>query len=597
MWQNTGFMLVNAWQSCKSVIVLCVILAVATTAQTVTELLLAPAVLEKVETVAPLRELIITVAAFSGALMLFSGLKRYIETNTVFGRMCVRRNILRQVANKVAQTSYPNLMEAEFYDLEDKAWEACSTNLEATEHVWVTWTKIIANVLGFSVYLILLSGLNPLLVFVAAITTIIGYVINKKINEWEYRHREEEAEYRKKITYIRRTSAGRSHAKDIRIFGLSSWMDDVWYSAFHLYQAFIRKREAIYLWTNVVDLLLTLLRNGIAYAYLIWLTLTEGMSASEFLLYFTAAGGFTRWVSGILEMFAQLHKQSLDLSMVRELLEYPEPFLFEDGESLQKDSVKSCEICLKNVSYRYPKAENDTISQMNLTIRSGENVAIVGLNGAGKTTLVKLICGFLDPTEGCVLFNGKDVRDYNRRDFYELFSAVFQEFSVLEASVAENVAQRVDYIDENRVWRCLEQAGLSEKVKSLPNGIYTNIGRQVYEDGVELSGGQLQRLMLARALYKDGVILILDEPTAALDPIAENDIYTKYHEMTAGKTSLFISHRLASTRFCDRILFIENGTIAEEGTHEELLKLGGGYAKLFEVQSKYYREGGHPNGE
>lgn len=248
------------------------------------------------------------------------------------------------------------------------------------------------------------------------------------------------------------------------------------------------------------------------------------------------------------------------------------------------------ELRLEGVSYRYPGAEKDTIHKLDLTVRPGENLAIVGLNGAGKTTLVKLLCGFLDPTEGRVLLNGQDIRPYNRRDYYKLFAAVFQDFSVLSATVAENVAQCRTGIDEARVWHCLDEAGLTEKVQSLPKQLETQIGREVYEDGVELSGGQTQRLMLARALYKDAPVLVLDEPTAALDPIAENDIYQKYNEMTAGKTSLFISHRLASTRFCDRILYLKDGRVAEEGTHEELLKRGGGYADLFEVQSQYYRE-------
>lgn len=195
-----------------------------------------------------------------------------------------------------------------------------------------------------------------------------------------------------------------------------------------------------------------------------------------------------------------------------------------------------------------------------------------------------------------MLLNGADIRRFNRREYYSLFSAVFQDFSVLDATLAENVAQQVDGIDEEKVWRCLHEAGLTEKVKSLPQGLRTHIGRQVFEDGVELSGGETQRLMLARALYKDGPVLLLDEPTAALDPIAENDIYQKYNEMTAGRTSVFISHRLASTRFCDRILYLADGKIAEEGTHESLLKLGGGYAHLFEIQSQYYQEGSEYHG-
>ena len=243
------------------------------------------------------------------------------------------------------------------------------------------------------------------------------------------------------------------------------------------------------------------------------------------------------------------------------------------------------------MSYRYPEAEADTIHDLSLTIRPGEKLAIVGLNGAGKTTLVKLLCGLLDPTEGTVLLNGTDIRTFDRKKYYALFSAVFQEYALLSTTVADNVAQSVDGIDEKKIWDCLEKAGLTTTIRALPNGIHTHVGHEIFLDGVLFSGGQTQRLMLARALYKDGPILLLDEPTAALDPIAENDIYRKYSAMTAGKTSVFISHRLASTRFCDRILFLDHGRIAEEGTHEALLRKGGGYAALFEVQSRYYQEG------
>lgn len=193
-------------------------------------------------------------------------------------------------------------------------------------------------------------------------------------------------------------------------------------------------------------------------------------------------------------------------------------------------------------------------------------------------------------TNGRVLLNGEDIRQYNRSDYYRMFSAVFQDFSVVDVSVRQNVAQCTEGIDDEKVWRCLDDAGLTDKVKTLPRRLDTPVGRSIYEDGVEFSGGQTQRLMLARALYKDAPIVILDEPTAALDPIAESEIYQKYSDMTTGKPSIFISHRLASTRFCDRILFVADGGIKEEGTHDELLAKGGEYSKLFEVQSKYYRK-------
>ena len=331
-------------------------------------------------------------------------------------------------------------------------------------------------------------------------------------------------------------------------------------------------------------------RNAIAYAYLIALTVKQGLPASQFLLYFSAFTGFTALITAFLSECSTLHKECLELSVVQEYLHYPEPFRFEGGKPIPK--ADGYELRLENLSFTYPGTQKPILKHLNLTIHPGEKLAVVGLNGAGKTTLVSLLCGFYDPDEGRVLLNGTDIREFNRREYYGLFSAVFQNCSDLDITVAQWVAQAVDGIDLDKVKDCIQKAGLTQQIEAFPSGYDTHLGKKVYKDGVQLSGGQLQRLMLARALYKDGPILTLDEPTAALDPIAEHDIYQKYSEMTAGKTSVFISHRLASTRFCDRILFLQDGIIAEEGTHQQLLELGGEYAKLFQVQARYYQEGG-----
>lgn len=590
VWQNTAYMLSVAWDTRRSVPLLVVLLAVCTAGKTTAEMLISPAVLGKLESGAPLGQLLGAIGGFTILLFALTALCYYIDHLTMFGRCGVRLELLKRINTKRTRTAYANLLDEAFRLMYQKGHDACMNNRASGEAFWKSWTDILTNLIGFGVYLALLSGLNPWLCVLTALTAVVSYFSTRNINEWGYRHREEGAKITRSLHYLRNTAEGREFGKDIRIFGLRQWLTDLYDSALRLNYAFLEKRERAYLTANLIDLALLLVRNGAAYAYLIWLTLEQGLPVSQFLLYFGAATGFAQWVSGILEKFAKLHKQCLDISTVREFLEYPEPFRFEDGLPLEKRLDTPYELQLEGVSYRYPGAEKDTIHKLDLTVRPGENLAIVGLNGAGKTTLVKLLCGFLDPTEGRVLLNGQDIRPYNRRDYYKLFAAVFQDFSVLSATVAENVAQCRTGIDEARVWHCLDEAGLTEKVQSLPKQLETQIGREVYEDGVELSGGQTQRLMLARALYKDAPVLVLDEPTAALDPIAENDIYQKYNEMTAGKTSLFISHRLASTRFCDRILYLKDGRVAEEGTHEELLKRGGGYADLFEVQSQYYRE-------
>lgn len=590
LWQNTGFMLRTSRKYAKSVFPLCIVLALLSAGKSVAELLIAPAILNKIELSASLGSVVLTIAAFALVLMLLSGLRSYVDTNALFGRIAVRsQGIYLSISRKYAKTSYPNLLNTDFLALGEKASAACSANSEASEAIWTTLTDLMTSCIGFIVYLALLTNLNLWLAALVAATTAVSYFASKRINEWGYLHRSEELELTKKIEYANKTATSREFAKDIRMFGLRGWLEDLWGSTMRLYSAFCAKRERKYIWANIIDIVLTFLRNGIAYAFLIGITVKNGLPASQFLLYFAALSGFAQWVVEILDKLSVMHKQSLDISTIREFLDWDEPFDLNGGERIAFEPNKQYEIRLDNVSFRYPKADKDTLSHINLTVHPGEKLAIVGLNGAGKTTLVKLVCGFLDPTEGRILLNGEDIRKFNRNDYYALFSAVFQEFSVLDVTVKENVAQCVDGIDETRVWQCIDKAGLTEKIRSLPKGIETHLGRRVFKDGVEFSGGQTQRLMLARALYKNAPILVLDEPTAALDPIAENDIYQKYNEMTHGRTSFFISHRLASTRFCDRIIFVDGGKIAEEGTHDELLKNGGGYAYLFEVQSKYYR--------
>lgn len=590
LWQNTGFMLRTSRKYAKSVFPLCIVLALLSAGKSVAELLIAPAILNKIELSASLGSVVFTIAAFALVLMLLSGLRSYVDTNALFGRIAVRsQGIYLSISRKYAETSYPNLLNTDFLALGEKASAACAGNSESSEAIWTTLTDLMTSCIGFIVYLALLTNLNLWLAALVAATTAVSYFASKRINEWGYLHRSEELELTKRIEYANKTATSREFAKDIRMFGLRGWLEDLWGSTMRLYSAFCAKRERKYIWANIIDIVLTFLRNGIAYAFLIGITVKNGLPASQFLLYFAALSGFAQWVVEILDKLSVMHKQSLDISTIREFLDWDEPFDLNGGERIAFEPNKQYEIRLDNVSFRYPKADKDTLSHINLTVHPGEKLAIVGLNGAGKTTLVKLVCGFLDPTEGRILLNGEDIRKFNRNDYYALFSAVFQEFSVLDVTVKENVAQCVDGIDETRVWQCIDKAGLTEKIKSLPKGIETHLGRRVFKDGVEFSGGQTQRLMLARALYKNAPILVLDEPTAALDPIAENDIYQKYNDMTHGRTSFFISHRLASTRFCDRIIFVDSGKIAEEGTHDELLKNGGGYAYLFEVQSKYYR--------
>ena len=592
MLQNAWFMIKLAWTAKeKKVIILSLLVACLAVTSNLVNLYLSPTILAVVERQAPVSELVLTIVLFVVGMMLLAAASAYVNTNTIFGRITVRTELIALINTKASTTSYPNIDDEKFSKLRSKASEVCGNNAAATEAIWGTLSSLTQNILGFAIYVAILSSVQPLLLLVILATTTVGYFINRYVSGYRYRHREEESDKINKLWYMQGRAKDWSAAKDIRIFGLRPWLEEIYGKTLAAYMAFQKKAQNAYIWSRIADIILTFLRNGIAYAYLIHLVLSGGLGVAEFLLFFSAVGGFAGWVSGILGGFNTLHRQSLDISTVRECLEYPEPFAFEEGEPLRAQAHRMYEIKLENVTFRYPGADKDTLQNINLTLHPGEKLAVVGLNGAGKTTLVKLICGFLDPTQGRVLLDGVDIRKYNRADYYTMFSAVFQSFSLLATTVAANVAQTEDGIDKERVRECVEKAGLREKIESLPKKYETLLNREVYEDAVMLSGGETQRLMLARALYKDAPFIILDEPTAALDPIAESEMYQKYHEMTKEKSSVYISHRLASTRFCDRIILIDNARIAEEGTHEELLCAGGKYAELFSVQSQYYKEG------
>lgn len=590
MWQNSAYMIALAWKKKeKKVLVFSLLEAIFFVAGSLINLYISPMVLSAVENKVPLTELLGIILGFTALLILCSSMSAYIQENSQFGRAQLRIEFSKEVNHKELTTSYINLGNKKFNDLCAETVRITGFTASAAQAIWVTLTTLLQSVIGFVIYMALLFSVDTWIVGVILATTLAGYFIGKYLNEYEYRHREEAAEQERKISYINTVARQERAAKDIRMFGLRPWLEEIRGKAMKAYHAFQVKANARYMWAHIADLILAFLRNGIVYAYLIGLVLEDGLSASQFLLYFSAVGGFTEWISAILGNLSMLNKQSLDLSTLREFIEFPEPFSLEGGAELKPDNNVEYEIKVDHVSFHYPETERNILEDVCLTIHPGEKLAVVGLNGAGKTTLVKLICGFYDPTEGRILLNGRDIREFNRRDYYKMFSAVFQDFAIMAGTIAMNVAQSEDCIDMDKVKECVEKAGLKKKIESLAGKYETHTERSVYEDGVMLSGGETQRLMLARALYKDAPVIVLDEPTAALDPVAEAELYEKYNEMTDGKLSVYISHRLASTRFCDRILFIENKGIAEEGTHEELLQLGGRYAEMFEVQSKYYR--------
>lgn len=531
----------------------------------------------------------IETALMSAAILLCAATSEGLQGFSAFRYEIPPRIILGCEADvKIFTTDYPHGEQQDFLDTCEKRLKALNDNNTALEESYRVMRRLLTATIGLVIYAAVLCTLSPWVLALITVLTVLGFLARLRANGWVYKNMDRWAPIDRKKDYITEDAGNYKFAKDVRLFGMSDWLCELYDSCSKARRDWGKKQGWVEFSADAVDCLITFLREGVAYAWLIWGAVGGWIDPAAFVLYFGAVGNFSQQLMGFLNEFSTLHKYHLHVANFRELLDWPDEFRHEGGRPIPSEG--KWELTLEHVSYRYPGADKDTIHDMCLTLRSGEKAALVGLNGAGKSTLVKLICGLYDPTEGRVLLNGIPVTEFNREEYYALFSAVFQESAVRPYSLSRNITMS-DNVNRERVERCIELAELSEKVSELPKGMDTRLMKYIWHDGVDLSGGEAQKLMLARALYKDGPIIVLDEPTAALDPIAEAELYEKYSGLTAGKTSLYISHRLSSTRFCDRVLFLEDGSIIEEGTHEELLERHGKYYELYEVQSSYYRKG------
>ncbi|MCL1845204.1 MAG: ABC transporter ATP-binding protein/permease [Defluviitaleaceae bacterium] len=588
-WQNTVYVLKSNWAQDKRVVLAVpaeIILAVAIATVWV---FLPATVVGLIIEEASVETLALTVLAFTVGLMVLQGMQSYLLSTVWIRRRMLWVKTGFEVRDKVVTTDFSNIEEQAFSDARQKAQKG----MYVTDSFVSTVSRLGTNVLSFIVFLFLLATANPLVIALTAATAVLGVAVRNWANRWRFKHDDVDASFAKRISNINHLGHSYYLGKEVRLFNMASWIREVFATNIAGSYEFSRQAESRQWLADAAGAGGNFILDSIVYVYLIWQVLAGNIAVDTFVLLLASVHSFSDRITGILGEMSELGNISLRYCRVREFLAYPERFKREDGENIPK--ADSYALSFENVGLRYVGTEENTLENINLHIEAGENLAVVGLNGAGKTTLVKLLCGFYDPTEGAVRLNGKDIRDFNRKSYYGLFTAVFQEFNILPNTIAENVAQEAgDRVDIGRVNKCLELAELTEKIEACPDGIHSLLLKDVNLNAVELSGGETQKLMLARALYKDAPILILDEPTAALDPIAESRLYERYNELSRGRTSVYISHRLASTRFCDRIILIDGKGIAETGTHDELIALGGKYAELFEIQSKYYK--GDTNG-
>ncbi len=542
------------------------------------------------------------VAALAGANMLQAALRAY--TRRMQGPFEDDFNL--RLLKKRLWVDYEILESRRFNEEAHAVYDSLYRAHSVVRDSSMIWQQSLTAMGGLVIYALILFQQNPVLPLLVMVPAMLVFLLKRQAMKRDHVLRPAADEASRKMRYVEERSWDFQTGKDIRMYDLGGWLLDILKRERFAGETSVRRLENGYFAANLCDAVLCFIRDAGAYLYFIFQIVQRSLPVSDFVWYISMVAGCQQACSALLENGELLGRLSFDYSRLRLFLEAPEGGIFrekreaaggETGEDAQKRrpgvQPKAVGIELEHVSFAYPGSGEPTLKDLNVTLRPGEKIALVGLNGAGKSTLVKLLCGLYRPTEGSIRVDGRPLSGYGREEYFSLIAAVFQDVKLLPLTIAQNVAsENTDAVDRQRVRQCLALAGLLEMVDSLPQKEDTPLGRGVLDDGIELSGGERQKMWMARAFYKNAPVLILDEPTAALDPLAEQEIYEKYVRMSEGKTSLFISHRLASTRFCDRILFLENGRITEQGSHEELMCKKGAYARLFEVQGKYYREGG-----
>ena len=512
------------------------------------------------------------------------------------GEIYMTTHLLYQKLSKQRSRDWYHQYSESIQKLDERADKAVQDNHAAGVHFPMDFAAIVATVINFVLFGGVVSMLHPLIIVLLAVGCAISYVMTVWERKVNYQQQDERNAADKRKRYVHQMAETFKFGKDIRLYRMQTYLHTLSSKIIDDCQHFVDLWERRSFLTAAVSFLVVLVRDGLAYGFLIYKAVSGEVDAAQFVLYFSAITALSGYMNDILTNWAKVAEGALQISDFRESLEIEDKLNHGKGIAVPKGPVT---IEFKDVCFKYPMGEKQILDHVSFKIEAGEKIALVGLNGAGKTTLTMLMCGLLLPDSGEVLIDGHSILEYNRDDLYDLFGLVPQNYNLLPMSIGRNIACAMteEEIDRQKLWACLETVGLAEKIRSLPMKENTPLNREVYPEAVDLSGGEKQKLLMARLLYKNPVCMILDEPTAALDPIAESRMYEKYNEITANATSVFISHRLASTRFCDRIFLLDGANFAEEGTHNELMAAGKKYKELFDVQSKYYKEGGSEDGE
>lgn len=494
----------------------------------------------------------------------------------------IKQSIFLEYKHKFLEIPYEMLEDPNVLDLQEKAKAACFYDGSAIDNMFNYIIDLGVTCMNIIIAVNAVMVLNIYIIIIIFILSIIKYVHLIKMKNWDKINTWDQlANVGRKINYYDYVAENSSFSKEIRVNNLSHYLNEK--EEIEQVKVDIIRRRHFKSWIrcNTKMGVCDMAQLVTMYVWLIYMVSFQNLSVANFTFYLGLVTSFSDASTHLYDLFASMKQSSLQINDLKTFA----AICSSKNSQLNNKKYKNNEyIKFENVSYTYLGQKHKALKNINISISKGEKIAIVGLNGAGKSTFIKLLCGLYVPTEGSIFLKDKNI---NNIDMRKHVSSVFQDIEVPCMSVLENVSLDVEG-DFLSVDNCLKKAGLYNCVKNYEEKTNQQLGKYIYQEGVEMSGGEKQKLLFSRALYKNSEIMILDEPTSALDPIAEMETYYLFNQALKEKTAIFISHRLASTKFCDRIFYFENGEIVEVGTHDELIAKNGKYKYMYDIQAKNF---------